>query len=193
LFNINYLSLIKIGGNEAKTRPDERSSGNCDTSDQHAESSNAAAVCKAKFLRRNMAHKRHFDVAALRAIDYADRPMFQTFSDTSAKDLTPERIARLRAELKRLGVDGFIVPRADEFQGEYVPPHAERLGWLTGFSGSAGEAVILAGKAAIFVDGRYTLQVREQVDQPLSRRSRYRRTSRGPGRRKPATRWQTGL
>jgi Xaa-Pro aminopeptidase len=110
--------------------------------------------------------------------------MFQTFSDTSAKHLTPERIARLRAELKRLGVDGFIVPRADEFQGEYVPPHAERLGWLTGFSGSAGEAVILAGNAAIFVDGRYTLQVREQVDPALSRRSRYRRTSRGPGRPK---------
>jgi Xaa-Pro aminopeptidase len=93
--------------------------------------------------------------------------MFQTFSDTSAKHLTPERIARLRAELKRLAVDGFIVPRADEFQGEYVPPHAERLGWLTGFSGSAGEAVILAGNAAIFVDGRYTLQVREQVDTSL--------------------------
>jgi Xaa-Pro aminopeptidase len=93
--------------------------------------------------------------------------MFQTFSDTSAKDLTPERISRLRDELKRLGVDGFIVPRADEFQGEYVPPHAERLGWLTGFSGSAGEAVILAGKAAIFVDGRYTLQVRDQVDLDL--------------------------
>jgi Xaa-Pro aminopeptidase len=93
--------------------------------------------------------------------------MFQTFSDTSAKHLTPERISRLRDELKRLGVDGFIVPRADEFQGEYVPPHAERLSWLTGFSGSAGEAVILADKAAIFVDGRYTLQVREQVDLDL--------------------------
>ena len=93
--------------------------------------------------------------------------MFQTFSDTSAKHLTPERIKRLRGELERLGVDGFIVPRADEFQGEYVPPHAERLSWLTGFSGSAGEAVILADKAAIFVDGRYTLQVREQVDLDL--------------------------
>lgn len=93
--------------------------------------------------------------------------MFQTFSDTSAKHLTPERISRLRDELKRLGVDGFIVPRADEFQGEYVPPHAERLSWLTGFSGSAGEAVILADKAAIFVDGRYTLQVRDQVDLDL--------------------------
>ena len=76
---------------------------------------------------------------------------------------TPERLARLRAELARQGLDGFIVPRGDEHQGEYVPPRAERLAWLTGFTGSAGAAVVLADKAAIFVDGRYTLQVRAQV------------------------------
>ena len=74
------------------------------------------------------------------------------------------RLADLRAELRRRGLDGFIVPRTDEHQGEYVPKRAERLRWLTGFAGSAGVAVVLADKAAIFVDGRYTLQVRDEVD-----------------------------
>src|SRR5262249_9718818 len=60
-----------------------------------------------------------------------------------------------------------IVPRADEHQGEYVPPRAERLAWLTGFTGSAGLAVVLRQAAAIFVDGRYTLQVTQQVDGAL--------------------------
>lgn len=75
-----------------------------------------------------------------------------------------ERLASLRTELKRRGLDGFVVPRADEHQGEYVPRRAQRLGWLTGFSGSAGLAIVLAQRAAIFVDGRYTLAVRDQVD-----------------------------
>jgi len=75
-----------------------------------------------------------------------------------------ERLALLRAELERRGLDGFVVPRTDEHQGEYVPPRADRLRWLTGFSGSAGVAVVLNDSAAIFVDGRYTLQVRTQVD-----------------------------
>ncbi len=74
------------------------------------------------------------------------------------------RLADLRAELKRRGLDGFVVPRADEHQGEYVPRRSQRLGWLTGFSGSAGLAIVLADKAAIFIDGRYTLAVRDQVD-----------------------------
>ncbi|MGY8961154.1 MAG: aminopeptidase P family protein [Alphaproteobacteria bacterium] len=74
-----------------------------------------------------------------------------------------ERIADLRVELSRRGLDGFITPRTDEYQGEYVPPHADRLRWLTGFSGSAGVAVILADKAAIFIDGRYTIQVQSEV------------------------------
>jgi Xaa-Pro aminopeptidase len=90
--------------------------------------------------------------------------MFQTFDDTANPALGAERASRLRAELKRRGLDGFLIPRSDEHQGEYVPPHAERLRWLTGFSGSAGLAIVLADKAAIFVDGRYTLQVRSQTD-----------------------------
>ncbi len=90
--------------------------------------------------------------------------MFQTFDDTANPALGIDRAAKLRAELKRRGLDGFLIPRADEHQGEYVPPHAERLRWLTGFNGSAGLAIVLMDKAAIFIDGRYTLQVRAQVD-----------------------------
>jgi Xaa-Pro aminopeptidase len=74
-----------------------------------------------------------------------------------------ERLADLRAELTRRKLDGFIVPRTDEHQGEYVPMRAERLRWLTGFAGSAGVAVVLAETAAVFVDGRYTLQVKDEV------------------------------
>jgi Xaa-Pro aminopeptidase len=70
----------------------------------------------------------------------------------------------LRQELVRLGLDGFIVPRADEHLGEYVPAAAERLSWLTGFTGSAGLAVVLASSAAVFTDGRYVLQLAEQTD-----------------------------
>ncbi|HVH76506.1 MAG TPA: aminopeptidase P family protein [Stellaceae bacterium] len=79
----------------------------------------------------------------------------------------PARLARLRGELARRGLDGFIVPRADEHQGEYVPARGQRLLWLTGFSGSAGVAIVLAERAAIFVDGRYTLQAKLQVDTAL--------------------------
>jgi Xaa-Pro aminopeptidase len=75
-----------------------------------------------------------------------------------------ERLAALRAEMARRGLDGFVVPLADEHQGEFVALRAQRLAWLTGFTGSAGMAVVFAGRAAIFVDGRYTLQVRDQVD-----------------------------
>jgi Xaa-Pro aminopeptidase len=74
------------------------------------------------------------------------------------------RLAALRAELKRRDLAGFVVPRADEHQGEYVPRRSQRLAWLTGFSGSAGLAIVLADRAAIFIDGRYTLAVRGQVD-----------------------------
>ena len=73
----------------------------------------------------------------------------------------------MRAELKRRGLDGFIVPRADRHQNEYVPPSEERLAWLTGFTGSAGAAIVLADRAVIFVDGRYLLQVRDQIDTAL--------------------------
>lgn len=89
---------------------------------------------------------------------------FQTFDESTSPAHGPERIGRLRAELTRRGFDGFIVPRADEHQGEYVPKSAERLAWLTGFTGSAGTAVILADKAALIVDGRYTVQAAEQID-----------------------------
>src|SRR6202012_313109 len=65
------------------------------------------------------------------------------------------RLEKLRQELKRLTLAGFIVPRADEHLGEYVPPSAERLAWLTGFTGSAGLAVVLAGKGGVFTGGRH--------------------------------------
>lgn len=89
---------------------------------------------------------------------------FQTFRDRAEKDRSAARIAALRQRLAALALDGFIVPRADEHQGEYIPAAEQRLAWLTGFTGSAGIVVILADEAAIFVDGRYTLQVADQVD-----------------------------
>ena len=92
---------------------------------------------------------------------------FQSYDDQSDASLCGPRLQALRAELKRRGLDGFVVPRADEHQGEYVPKRAERLGWLTAFTGSAGAAVVLMERAAIFVDGRYTLQVRAQTDVAL--------------------------
>ncbi|MBV9859481.1 MAG: aminopeptidase P family protein [Alphaproteobacteria bacterium] len=78
-----------------------------------------------------------------------------------------ERLARLRRELASRGLDGFIVPHSDEHQGEYVPLCAQRLAWLTGFNGSAGLAIVLGARAALFVDGRYTLQAASQVDAEL--------------------------
>ena len=77
------------------------------------------------------------------------------------------RLDALRQELKRRELDGFIVPISDEHMSEYVGAYAQRLEWLTGFGGSAGSAAVLADKAAIFVDGRYTVQVRDQVDEKL--------------------------
>src|SRR6185437_6450926 len=92
---------------------------------------------------------------------------FQTYDDRSDAATCAPRLAALRAELARRGVDGFVVPHADEHQGEYLPACAERLAWLTAFTGSAGAAVVLKDEAAIFVDGRYTLQVRAQTDTAL--------------------------
>ncbi|OYU01466.1 MAG: X-Pro aminopeptidase [Sphingomonadaceae bacterium PASS1] len=74
------------------------------------------------------------------------------------------RLTALRVQLKKDQLDGFVVPICDEHMSEYVGDYAQRLGWLTGFGGSAGSAVVLSEEAAIFTDGRYTLQVREQVD-----------------------------
>jgi len=84
--------------------------------------------------------------------------------------VTPDpagRLSALRDELARQGLDGFIVPRADEHLGEYVPASAERLAWLTGFTGSAGLAVVLPNRAAVFTDGRYTLQLAAETDPAL--------------------------
>ncbi|MEM7058170.1 MAG: aminopeptidase P family protein [Pseudomonadota bacterium] len=89
--------------------------------------------------------------------------MFQTFELNANKAATPDRVAALRAELAAHGVDGFLVPRADAHQGEYVAPHDERLAWVSGFTGSAGNAVVLSDRAALVVDGRYTLQASHQV------------------------------
>jgi Xaa-Pro aminopeptidase len=89
---------------------------------------------------------------------------FQSFDDANERAATAARVAALRAELARRGLAGFIVPCADRHQDEYLPSSEARLAWLTGFTGSAGAAIVLAERAAIFVDGRYTLQVREQVD-----------------------------
>ena len=92
---------------------------------------------------------------------------FQTFEDASERAESAARVASLRSELKRRGLSGFVVPRADRQQNEYLPASEERLAWLTGFTGSAGAAVVLADKAAIFVDGRYTVQADAQVDKAV--------------------------
>ncbi|MGO4339143.1 aminopeptidase P family protein [Labrys sp. KB_33_2] len=89
---------------------------------------------------------------------------FQSFDEISQPSLGPSRAAALRDKLAASGLDGFVVPRSDEHQNEYCPPSEERLAWLTGFAGSAGIAIVLKDQASIFVDGRYTVQVREQVD-----------------------------
>jgi Xaa-Pro aminopeptidase len=92
---------------------------------------------------------------------------FQTFDDTANPAASAPRVAALRTELARRGLTGFVVPHADRHQSEYLPPSEERLAWLTGFTGSAGAAIVMMDRAALFVDGRYTLQAREQVDPSL--------------------------
>ena len=90
--------------------------------------------------------------------------MFQTYEAPEARQGGAERVDRLRELMAKAGLDAVLVPRADEHQGEYVPPSAERLKWLTGFSGSAGLAVVARTAAALFVDGRYVVQAPSQVD-----------------------------
>ena len=85
-------------------------------------------------------------------------------TNSSERAQSAARVAELRGELKRHGLDGFVIPRADRQQNEYLPPSEERLAWLTGFTGSAGAAVVLADSAALFVDGRYSVQAATQVD-----------------------------
>jgi len=89
---------------------------------------------------------------------------FQTFEDPEGGVALTARLSALREELARLKLTGFVIPRADQQQNEYVAPSEERLAWLTGFTGSAGLAIVLAHEAAVFVDGRYTLQAAKQVD-----------------------------
>ncbi|MFZ1813907.1 MAG: aminopeptidase P family protein [Rhizobiaceae bacterium] len=90
--------------------------------------------------------------------------MFQSFEIKTSPENGRERIAALRQEMKKSNVDAFLVPHADEHQNEYLPPCAERLAWLTGFTGSAGFCIVTARNAILFVDGRYTLQAANQCD-----------------------------
>lgn len=90
--------------------------------------------------------------------------MFQSFDSAASPEQGPERLAQLRAALATEGLSGFLVPRADAHQGEYVAARDERLQWLTGFTGSAGFAIVLPHIAGVFIDGRYRVQVKAQVD-----------------------------
>ena len=91
--------------------------------------------------------------------------MRQTFDESTDPGFGPRHVPLIRAAMARQGLDGFLVPHEDEHQNEYLPPANDRLAWASGFTGSAGAGVILKDRAAVFVDGRYTLQVRDQVDQ----------------------------
>jgi Xaa-Pro aminopeptidase len=93
-----------------------------------------------------------------------EQPVFQSFDAKTRPEDGKPRVAALRAEMARAGLDGVLIPRSDRFQGEYVAPCDERLAWLTGFTGSAGFAAVMADQAGIFVDGRYRVQVRAQCD-----------------------------
>src|SRR5260221_14091277 len=88
---------------------------------------------------------------------------FQTFEEPESGVALTARLSAFREELARRKLTGFVIPRADQQQNEYVAPSEERLAWLTGFTGSAGLAVVLTQEAAVFVDGRYTLQAAKQV------------------------------
>jgi Xaa-Pro aminopeptidase len=93
--------------------------------------------------------------------------MYQIFDDVSSPAASGERVKALQRELKSRRLKGFIVPHSDEHQDEFLAPAAERLSWLTGFTGSAGVAIVLDKAAALFVDGRYVLQARAQTDPDL--------------------------
>src|ERR1700749_4019201 len=89
---------------------------------------------------------------------------FQTFEKPEGGVELGPRLSALREEMARRNLRGFVLPRPDQQQNEYVAPSEERLAWLTGFTGSAGMAMVLTNQAAVFVDGRYTLQAAKQVD-----------------------------
>src|SRR5437773_11541069 len=92
---------------------------------------------------------------------------FQTFEEPESGVALTARLSAFREELARCKLTGFVIPRADQQQNEYVAPSEERLAWLTGFTGSAGMAIVLTEEAAVFVDGRYTLQAGKQVDRKV--------------------------
>jgi Xaa-Pro aminopeptidase len=96
--------------------------------------------------------------------------MRQTFDDQADTSFGREHLPLIRAEMARQGLDGFVIPHEDEHQNEYLPDANERLAWATGFTGSAGAAVVMADAAAVFVDGRYTLQAQTQTDPELFER-----------------------
>jgi Xaa-Pro aminopeptidase len=93
--------------------------------------------------------------------------MHQTFDDHADPSFGSKHLPLIREQLRKQGLDGFLIPHEDEHQNEYLPDANERLSWATGFTGSAGAAVVMADKAAVFVDGRYTLQVQHQIDPAL--------------------------
>jgi Xaa-Pro aminopeptidase len=90
--------------------------------------------------------------------------MRQSFDETTDPSFGARHLPRVRAKMAEQGLDGLLVPHEDEHQNEYLPAANDRLAWLTGFTGSAGAGVVLKDRAAVFADGRYTVQVRAQVD-----------------------------
>ena len=96
-----------------------------------------------------------------------DFDMIQNYEVQGGPDYGRKNLPKLRQALVKAGLDGFLIPHEDEYQNEYLPDCNERLMWATGFTGSAGSAIVLTEKASMFVDGRYTLQVRVQVDGDL--------------------------
>ena len=93
--------------------------------------------------------------------------MRQTFDETTDPSFGPRHLPRIRAQMAAQGLDGLLIPHEDEHGNEYLPDANDRLAWATGFTGSAGAAIVLKDSAAVFVDGRYTLQVKAQVDASL--------------------------
>jgi len=93
--------------------------------------------------------------------------MRQSFDENADPSFGPKHLPLIRARMAAQALDGFLIPHEDEHQNEYLPDANERLAWATGFTGSAGAALVLADKAAVFVDGRYTLQVKDQIDPSL--------------------------
>lgn len=96
--------------------------------------------------------------------------MRQTFDETTDPSFGAKHLPLLRAEMAKQGLDGFLIPHEDEHQNEYLPDANERLAWATGFTGSAGAAVVFQDRASMFTDGRYTVQVKAQTDPALFER-----------------------